>query len=478
MTRDGTAPSTAFLQPTRDWLKHQRDAFLKTLKQPDRVSFALAGGCAAAAFALFALIAPNGFELGDAPYYASYIAERSLGYATKHIGYYLLGIGFTSIAPLEADYALNLFAALSAAISVGLAGLIASTLTGRKSALLAASAALLVPYTFATQGVNAEVYAPQLAFFLLSAVFALWDRPIGSGLAFAAAFLITPSTALALPFVLLLRPTRRFLIRWVTAAATPVLAVLLPVLQDFLFGAHGVLAMAPANLDFAGALRKEGHEMLGFSTVMIPALVGLAQLVSSTRHRIFTAALSLLWAAPFAFGERYSDVPVQLPFYAMLAVLAGVGSARLLHAVRDRRAAGIAVALLLVGATLVPAQQTYRKLVVEAEQVETQKATILAIGRSVNDGDIAVAPYAVTVLGSYYLSDTPLEWVDDEALAGKNGSRRQADAQRALSTTLDRGRAVWLPGDFDRSAFGYFASVGYTVERFGSAWVAHPAVAQ
>lgn len=423
----------------------------------------------------FAALTPSGFELGDAPLYAGHIKDATLEFTPKHIAYFALGIGFTRAVPLPLDHALNLMSALFAALSLGLAGVIAHMLTGRWSAALGAAICTAAPYVFVTNAVNAEVYVVQAFFFLLCTVFVLRAQPVLSGLALALAFLVTPSTLLAAPFLAILRPKGRF---WLIAGGVALLtsaAVLAPVYREFLWGSHGLLILAPGNITLFQGLQKELREGAGFLAAWLPIAVGLWTVGSSRRHRLFVAGLAVLWFIQFAVGERYSDVPVQLPLYMMLGVVGGVGFARIIHGWptrgSDRYVAVISVIAILLTAGLVP----YRAVTAEASSVDEYRGTVLAMGEASRPGDVAVAPFATRVLAEHYLADAASpRWIPDEDLAGEEGQIAQAEAQQALVDAVAGKRRVWLPGDFDRSANAFFATQGYEIVRFKSIFVAQP----
>ena len=116
---------------------------------------ATAAASATVALVVFGLLVPHGFLNGDAPVYAERIATRSLGNGSVHLGYYLAGLFFTRLLPIDPPLALNMMSAIAAALCVGLVVTISYTTTGRVSAGIAAAATLVALPVFAENAVFA-----------------------------------------------------------------------------------------------------------------------------------------------------------------------------------------------------------------------------------------------------------------------------------------------------------------------------------
>ncbi len=389
-----------------------------------RLSRSAALGCALAvvlSFTVFALLAPSGFFNGDAAVYAEQILSSNLQIRTIHIGYYAMGIVFTRLLPLDTPLALNLMAALLGALSTGLVASVAYTISGRLSAAITSAAALMCMHVFVNNSVFAEIYIAQLFFFLLCVQFCLWDRPAIAGLSFACAFLVTPSTVLSVPFILLLRPQKRFILRWAFWAAVPPALVLLPRYRDFLWGPIGMLNLQPGDVTLGRALPKEAREAGGLSIVLLSlfSITGLATLWASRSRRHIALGVVSLWLLPFLLGERYSDVPVQLPLYAMLAVSVGIGLARLLYSWPGERIVPIAALGLLALALLIPGIRTYPMIQLRSEFVGLLQRELRAMARRVQGNDVVVAEWPADRIAKYELGDRPgLVWVDAGHLYG------------------------------------------------------------
>jgi len=420
----------------------------------------------AAAFAGLLFLVPQGFLNGDAPVYAERIDNIVLNDTTIHIGYYLLGILVTRARPLGTPLALNILSALAGALCVALAGSIAYTITGRLSATFAAAAALMCLPVFLENAVFAEIYVVELVFFMAAVQLALLDHAIAAGVAYGCAILITPSAVLCAPFFALLRPKLRFvLIGAATTAAVTAIAVL-PHIHDYLWGGIGLLNMQAPDTTMGTTPAKELRELGGvrFALLAVFSAVGIWVVAASPKRRHLAWAIGALWLVPFLVGERYADVPVQLPLYAMLAVMAGVGLARLVHPwpsakmVPTGAVAAFAAAVVLSASAAIPAQ------VGRAELVDSFHGDIVAMAADASRGDAVLAKWPTDRIAKYYLNQGPmLEWFDYQMLARTEESDLRDEEWRRLEATTAAGYTVWLVDT--PQAREYLESKGYAVEQ-------------
>jgi hypothetical protein len=95
---------------------------------------------------------------------------------TGYAVYLLLAHPFTWLPLGEVAYRVNLFSAVTAALTIALTYLVGKRLTGRRWAALFGAAVLGVSPTFWSQALIAEVYTPGAAFFVATLLFLLaWD---------------------------------------------------------------------------------------------------------------------------------------------------------------------------------------------------------------------------------------------------------------------------------------------------------------
>jgi len=213
------------------------------------------------------------------------------------------------------------------------------TFFASRSRFAAVIAALLLAThpIFVQNALYAEVYGPQTCFVLLSLLLWLIDRPVPAAFSFAMSVLITPSSLLALPLLVILRPQRRALVTLGAISAAVLSFFVLPRYADYLFGDRGLLRAAEGRLGPGLRLLKEGHEVfLGFFLFLPLLLMGLRELIRQRRLWALGAGLLLLWLGGYMLGERFMDVPVQLPFYAMLCCVVGLGCLPWLNEIRMR----------------------------------------------------------------------------------------------------------------------------------------------
>jgi len=401
----------------------------------------------AVAFAALVWLVPSGFLNGDAPVYADRIDNLALSHTTVHIGYYLVGIVFTRMVPVSTPLALNLLGVVCGALSAGVVSSIAYTITRKTSASIVASAALLCLPVFALNALFAEIYVVQLVFFLAAVQFTLLGRPVAAGLSFALAILVTPSTVLAAPFFILLRPRARFVLIAAAAAAVPTAAIVLPGLRDYLWGDFGLLRLQARNVTPFSAPGKELTELGGVWALLLLAFsgIGVWTLAASAKRRHLAWAIGALWLVTVLVGERYTDVPVQLPLYAMLAVAAGIGVARLLHPWPGSRAApAVAVCLfaasvVAIGANSVSTAQQMKQL------ANTFYSEVASMRGQTLRGDAVIAKWPTDRIAKYYLNDRPyLEWLNYEVLVASQETEAKAAEWARVEKVVAEGRRLWL----------------------------------
>jgi len=483
-------------------------AFLKTVAQPcSKRTLESALGLGAVAFILFAALAPNALETGDAATYAQSIATGNLGETTIHLGYYLLGIVVTPLIPLPADRSLNIVSAACGGLSVLSIFLIAHLISGKKHVALVATLLLLTHDMFIRHALYAEVYLPQTSFLLLAILLWLRNRPILTGAAFAMSVLITPSAVFAVPCLVILRPQRRALsLMGLTAAALLVIAIL-PNYQDFFFGPRNLLRASRAAFSPIHALNKEGVELLfGFFASLPLITCGIVAAAVRPRFRVPGLAVASLWLVSLLLGERFTDVPVQLPTYAVLCLLGGLGFSLLPALPRKRRWARLlpllallssaAVVLLIrcsargayvaanlplsVVATVVvlalplvmlsgrsrpPRRQRilsvaavvaaaavlntwiiYARGLERRNDVVAFRDTVMEMHRIADPDYVAISEWSRGILFEHYVFGRSYtdHWINMEWLRGEWGEQRQSESAQTLRRAVDAGTELWL----------------------------------
>jgi hypothetical protein len=278
------------------------------------------------AFVAYGAFAPEFFINADATIYAEQIRGANFSERTTHLGYYLFAYPVVFL-PFKIDHALNL---LNCALGAGVVVLIA--LIGEVVAKSRLAGYVAGGIAFANQGLaynalHAEAYAGQTFFLLLGIYLWLRRRNAEAGVCVAVSFLFSASTAFAAPFFLVTRPRVKPLLQLAAASGGGVALALLPVWRNYLFGARGLMGAADNPVSFTLAFLKTGQDGFYGYYALIPFF--LAGLYVTRRWR-FTWAVAATGAVVFLFGEKFMDVPVQLPTWMLACVIAAVG----VHAVK------------------------------------------------------------------------------------------------------------------------------------------------
>ncbi len=485
------------------------------------------------AFAAFASLSTEALINGDTAVYLQQMKNLNFSNRSVHIGYYLLGAGFIHILPGSDDRAINLMNCFLGALSIMLLYLITFIICHRHLVALISGLFLLTHYIFLENSIYAEVYTPQICFLLLSLLWWLLDRPFVAGLSFAIGFLITPSTVFALPLFFILRPRLRPLVLFCATILAIAVAAIFPVYRDYFFGGRGLLKAAHAPVDISQALRKEGGEIF-FSLFLciLFVLIGLIEIFRQKRFRPLGIALLALWIANLLFGEKFSDVPVQLPTYVLLCLVGGLGFHLLLRISNNKPygtiLSGIILASLMITVILIKTKKTpaqvsaflptwflvmivacmvlcilvtvltkfrriqaqvgiisavifviatngfiaFAKMKVMSNYHTGYRNTIIEIGRAVGPDHLIIADFSRAKLFEHYLSPRPLpSYLNINALMGKAGKEHQLETVRKLDEALAARRQIWVLGNYSGLLRGLQQS-GYKIDRFGYVYVA------
>lgn len=485
---------------------------------------------------LFAALAPNALRNGDAAVYLEQIQQRHFTERTIHLAYYLIGVPFLAAHPGPDALALNHMSAVFGGLAVAVAYWLGRLLTGTRAGGCVAALLLAVNAVFVENAVLGEVYVMQAALMLLAVLLWFLDRPIATGLAFGASVLVSPQGLLAAPAFVVWRPRSRSVSRAGLVAFLLVGLALAPVLHDYLLGGRGLLRAASVPVNYGAALRRElGDVGLGLY-VALPFAAVVVWTLRQPQWRVFGAGFIVLWTVQLLFGERFADVPVQLPAYALLMVVVAAGIVALTRAhagggLRDALVlllvpgtlsvlygdalanpggfvawaapawlyaaaalwalvAGVATLarplaavpwLRTVGAVLVPVclingTAAYHRVEAEAELLTWQRAIDEAIPATSPRGYVVVAPFTPGALFDHYNFDTAYAppWISVEKLFGAGGSAtRTTQANAQLRSAVDANEDVWMLGRYDQVAH-YLEDHGYVVtEPYAGTYRAH-----
>lgn len=464
-----------------------------------------AEGVALASFALLALWAPKGLVSGESAVYAQQALDGDFVGGPLHHGYYRLAS--VALPAGASDLAFNLFSCACAALALGVIYLLATHLTGRRDAALAAPAVLLANVVFVGNGVVAGV-SGLLALWVAPA-WLIWcrHRPILTGGALAMAFLVTPSSALAALALPWLRLDRRGLMLVVGVGTVVTYLALMPIASEFLYGEGGLAQAFRQPPDFAAIGWKQSLELAVGCLALMPLLAAGAWRAwrQKGESRLHLGAVATVGLAAAAFGGRLGDVPAQLSTLLLAAPLAAWGFLE----VEERMASPLAkiwLVLWTLGAALAPAALwlirgrdaslaahpawllvwslgllaigsvaamrlrprslrvasvalvasallvglTWTALAVERQKqaINDFRERVVTFGQTAHTPHLVLTSREQGLLIEHYLSGRAKSdrWLDVAWLEGEAGEEQQAEAFFRWQSAVGVGREIWLVG--------------------------------
>lgn len=336
---------------------------------------------------------------GDAAAYNQQIEAHRFDVRTTHIGYIAIGTLFHALSPLSTDTTMNVMTTLVGAAGVVAVAWLAFALgASRVLAVLAAALALAGP-EYLRGMVLSEVDIVLAAAAISSLALYAWRRPVLAGATYGFAMLCSPLGAWALPWFVCLRtstaadaPSRwRDHARQLVIFGVVSLAVYAPVViwhwHDYFYGGRGILHAPRRPLNLLVDVGRSAH-FFGAGLAIAPLMVaGLALAFTrrgSAAQRSLALGVVISVVASALWGERFLDVPVQLPNWLVLACFAALVG-QLVEAPPRWIVVPLA-ALLMTGA------QSAAAAVSNTEQIERMQRTWLAMAR-------ASAPHPILVVG-------------------------------------------------------------------------------
>jgi hypothetical protein len=374
------------------------------------------------------------------------------------------------------------------ALSIMLVYFITFTICHKHIPAIASSLLLLTHYMFLENSIYAEVYTPQVCFFLLSISLWLLNKPILAALSFLLSFLITPSAILALPCFFILRPRLRPLLLFCTIFLVIAAVTIFPVRQSYFFGSRGLFEAAnrPLNLDWA--LNKEGREIFSGFFLCIPLVVaGLLEIFGRKQLRPLAFALLILWLVTLFSAEKINDVSPQLPTYAMLCVVGGLGLGLLLRISDSKTHLQFIISVAVIAvilAVFINGFNAFKKAQTLNKNRTGYRNTVIRISKVADPDYLVISYWSRGILFEHYLfqkSFTPL-WINTEWLDGDWGKNRQDESNKKLSQAIAAHRQIWLLETYpalisDLQRYGYkttlFDSAKFDSERLVSIYVAN-----
>ena len=269
---------------------------------------------------------------GDAAVYNEQIECHVIDVRTTHVGYMLLGIVANHVLPFDVERNLNVMALLFAALGGVSLYVIAVRLGASQWQALFAPLIAFGLKPFLRGAVLAEVDVVACGLILLATAASVSGKAQLSAVAFGAGMLVTPLSALTLPVFLLTisgqiedkLSIRRRLQRIAIFAGVSLVTYLPLVLlhwNDYWNAGRGLLHAPSEPWNLA---EQVGRSVQFFASIpgalLAISLFGLIATIPAGRSLARGTAASILLAA--VIGERFLDVPVQLPQLCLLVAFA------------------------------------------------------------------------------------------------------------------------------------------------------------
>jgi hypothetical protein len=429
-------------------------------------------------FIYFALLTPRALTSGDAALYVQQIRDLDFTHRTVHLGYYLIGFPFIHLLPLPPEYVLNLMSCAYAALSIATLFLITVSLTGSRTASFTACLIAATASLFASNAVFAEVYGAQLFFFLFSIALLFYKKPVFAGISYAVSFLITPSAIFGLAMLFPFRKDRARLFRFVISALIIIISVVSLVAPDYVIGGRGLLKASRASLTISVALLKEYREFFSTIAWYVPFLLaGAIEMIRCVRYREWGLTIFCIWLFILIAGERFGDVPVQLPSYALICIMTGLGFQSVINFLRAQGRLLTAAVYLFLFISVIYSGITARNHIMNTSaRFEAYRETVYALKHAAQPDFIAVGPWTEGILFEHYFYGASYTgmWINKEWLTGIWGDAKRAQSLQALNRAIRDGQELWLL-KYDAPLFSQLQQRGYRITPFRTVFRALPA---
>ena len=435
-------------------------------------------------FGVFASLTPDALINGDAALYTQQIASFDFSQRTVHLGYYLLGAAFTVLLPGSNDYTLNLMNCFFGALSISLLYLMTLTLCRKQTLAVVSSLFWATNFIFLRNALYAEVYMTGTFFLLLALQLWLLNKPVLTGLSFALSTLIAPSSIFAVPCLIILRARKKALLQLGATTFVILTVALLPHYNDYLFGDRGLLIAAGRPINIGSAILKECKEIAyGFFLYIPFLLAGIVQLVKEKRLHVFGVAIFGLWLFNFLLGERFGDVPTQLPTYALFCLLGGLGFhlfSTILRKVANRgRTNRLLVAFVVLTLVVgISSFRVFRLISKKNHELVGYRNTVLKVSKITSPDYLVVGKWGQGVLFHHYAFQelytkhrTNTGWFTEHwinvgrLLKEAGGKRQQLESIEKWQEAIASGQEIWILQK-SPSLFSDLRKEGYAIEPF------------
>ncbi|HKO47124.1 MAG TPA: glycosyltransferase family 87 protein [Polyangiaceae bacterium] len=325
---------------------------------------------------------------GDSAVYNQQIDDHDLSHRSTHVGYFALGMLFNALLPFGTDLNMNVML-----LVVGFLGLVALYFTAKlaSNSRLVGLASVVLALSLPSQVrgmLLSEVDGVSVAFVAMAFACFVRGASLVAGLLFGFSVLVTPLSGPLLVLFLSSFRIRRLgasgvlvgQVKRLAKFGAGALLVFVPavwmVYQDYVYGPRGLLHAPRSTMTvpqrIAHSVQFTGDE-LGYTLPLYAVAVVLC-LASSRLWRAGQPALPLIcsMAMMAVVGDRFLDVPVQLPNLVLLGILPAIAygvSGRLVRL----------VLVLLFGLCFIGVQRSYAGIQHDLQTRQQDRNLCLAI---------------------------------------------------------------------------------------------------
>jgi len=167
-------------------------------------------------------------------------------------------------------------------------------------------------------------------------------------------------------------------------------------------------------------------------------------------------------------------VPVQLPLYAMLCVVSGLGLGTLLDFSQGGRLLRASTIFLFVFALLVSGSVTYLRLSKVTESIREYRDTVFLMHKTAEPNYLLVGDWSRGILFEHYIfrSSYTGRWINTDWLTGQWGEERKRQSWAQLQNWLAAKRQIWLLDTPMPEVASSLQKKRYTIRPFRNIYVA------
>jgi len=197
-------------------------------------------------------------------------------------------------------------------------------------------------------------------------------------------------------------------------------------------------------------------------------LAGVIAVLKDKSFRDWGVAIFFLWLVTFTLGERFGDVPVQLPTYAFICIIGGLGfHAVLCFCYQKGRIIMVGVGIFLILGVSITALISFKRIKETGAQLKEYRDTVFSLQHVAHPGFITLGSWTQGVLFEHYLYKRSYTgvWINTEWLSGLWGTVLREKSIEKLNRALRSGQEIWLL-NADPLLFSQVQEQGYTIEPF------------